>query len=178
MVWKAALLANPALTPSACPSSPRPAPAGPSSPRAQWPQVRGSVAEAAANALSKGSPRGVTPNGSTAFLPGAGGNGGVPPAVAAAAKLQKLSVGGAQMGGAPAEPIPNQVSPGSGWAAAGQRLGWAAAGLCLAGTTDHSLGCATTDPLPVCPSAVRCSPCSLSFSLPIRACAAWTRWVT
>ena len=42
--------------------------AGPSSPRSQWPLLRGTTADAAANALMKGSPRGVTPTQSNAAL--------------------------------------------------------------------------------------------------------------
>lgn len=100
-----------------------PAGGGPGSPRGQWPPQRGSVAEAAANALSKGSPRGVTPTGSSAFLGSAaqgssGSNGTAPAVAAAAAKLQKLSVGGT-MGGAPSAPIHNQVRWLAGLAGAG-----------------------------------------------------------
>lgn len=58
--------AGPHLCPSAG-STPAPLPRsslpGPSSPRGNtWAHGRGTIAEAAANALSKGSPRGVTPN--------------------------------------------------------------------------------------------------------------------
>jgi hypothetical protein len=63
--------------------------------------MRGSLADAAANAMSKGSPRGSTPTGSTATLeqvvvptpaptPASGASGG--PAAALAAKLSKLSL--------------------------------------------------------------------------------------
>lgn len=90
-------------------------PAGPSSPRSQWPQMRGSLPEAAANALSKarkGSPPGVTPTHSASSLAGSTGAGGGAMA-AAAAKLSKLSmlppgVAHAGLGVAPTQPIANR----------------------------------------------------------------------
>lgn len=78
-------------------------PGGPSSPRGQWPQMRGSIAEAAANALSKGSPRGVTPTHSNAALQQQGSA-----TAAVAARLAKLSVTSSGLGPAPSGQIPNQ----------------------------------------------------------------------
>lgn len=71
--------------------------AGPSSPRGNtWAHGRGTVAEAAANALSKGSPRGVTPNHSALALAAAvdkqAAAGGASVA-SIQSKLQKLTVG-------------------------------------------------------------------------------------
>ena len=105
---------------------------GPSSPRSRW------QADAAANALSKGSPRGVAPNQSRPFtslsqhgsagsvgVPGSSGHGSSAAAVAASAaaaeaankllasKLAKLHMPGVDgLGPAPSGPIPNQ----GGWA--------------------------------------------------------------
>jgi hypothetical protein len=98
--------------------------AGPSSPRAQWPQMRGTTADAAANALAKGSPRGVTPTQSTAGLQAAGmagtavaaeavlaADGHAGHAMEAMKKLQRLSVappGVHGLGAAPGAPTLNQ----------------------------------------------------------------------
>jgi hypothetical protein len=99
--------------------------AGPSSPRAQWPQMRGTTADAAANALAKGSPRGVTPTQSTAGLMAAGmagtaaaaaeavlaADGHAGHAMEAMKKLQRLSVappGVHGLGAAPGAPTLNQ----------------------------------------------------------------------
>ena len=88
--------------------------AGPSSPRAQWPQMRGTTADAAANALAKGSPRGVAHSNATAAADA------VAAAVVAAdgpaieeamKKLQRLSVvapGVHGLGNAPGAPTLNQ----------------------------------------------------------------------
>lgn len=95
-------------------SPPGMSPRGPSSPRSQWPTLRGTTADAAANALSKGSPRGVTPTNSTVALQAAAAqqaaaavaaatSGG--PAAAAMQKLQRLQTG---LSPAPSAPIPNQ----------------------------------------------------------------------
>ncbi|KAL4853378.1 Phosphoenolpyruvate carboxylase 2 [Chlorella vulgaris] len=103
---------------------------GPSSPRAQWPQMRGSLADAAANAMAKGSPRGVAHPYSGASSgsglaqqafgqqqgQGQGGTGtGSSTSIngteaAALAKLQVLPPGvtGMGPGAAPTAPIPNQ----------------------------------------------------------------------
>ncbi|KAI7840424.1 hypothetical protein COHA_005854 [Chlorella ohadii] len=92
---------------------------GPSSPRGNtWAHGRGTIAEAAANALSKGSPRGVTPNHSALALEAAlakpAAAGGSSASVAAIqSKLHKLSVlppgvSGAGLGTAPSGSIPNQ----------------------------------------------------------------------
>lgn len=85
------------LAPGHCSSLPRNPPhlgAGPSSPRGAWPHGRGSIAEAAANALMKGSPRGVTPTHSAAALGAAADKAAAAAAGVAAvqAKLQKLTV--------------------------------------------------------------------------------------
>lgn len=67
--------------------------AGPSSPRGgAWPHGRGSIAEAAANALMKGSPRGVTPTHSAAALGAAADKAAASGVAAVQAKLQKLTV--------------------------------------------------------------------------------------
>lgn len=81
-------------------------PAGPSSPRAAWPNTRGTSADAFANAVSKGSPRGVTPTSSNAALSAAPAAG--VPAVAAASKLKKLQTLPPFLSPAPSASIPNQ----------------------------------------------------------------------
>lgn len=92
--------------------------------------MRGSLPEAAANALSKGSPRGVTPTHSTASgLNHAASNGAMAaaaaaaggPAAAAMAKLQKLAVlppgvAAVGLGAAPTHTIANQGEWVGGWA--------------------------------------------------------------
>lgn len=79
---------------------------GPSSPRAAWPNTRGTSADAFANAVSKGSPRGVTPTSSNAALSAAPAAG--VPAVAAASKLKKLQTLPPFLSPAPSASIPNQ----------------------------------------------------------------------
>ncbi|PRW39191.1 phosphoenolpyruvate carboxylase 4 [Chlorella sorokiniana] len=91
---------------------------GPSSPRGNtWAHGRGTIAEAAANALSKGSPRGVTPNHSALALAAAmdkpAAAGGSASVAAIQSKLHKLTVlppgmAGPGLGSAPSGAIPNQ----------------------------------------------------------------------
>lgn len=115
---------NVAHVPAACPVSP-PAhhvgshraptcptarPTGPSSPRAAWPNTRGTSADALANALSKGSPRGITPTSSNAAL--AAAQAPPPPAASAPPKLKPLQTLPTFLSPAPSGAIPNQGEGG------------------------------------------------------------------
>jgi hypothetical protein len=74
--------------------------------------MRGSLADAAANAASKGSPRGVTPNSSAAVLSHTSSFAGANGAEAAMAQLERLQlppgVSGAGLGASTARRLPNQ----------------------------------------------------------------------